>query len=178
MVRKAVEGVRAVNHVSHYIAAAGLLAMLAITLIDIIGRSVFNQPFSGTVEITPLLLVIVVFLGLAEAEHHGDHIAVDLVYSRCRPGVQKVLSAFAQALTVVVLFVLIVQIWRYAGVQQGGGYTTATLEWPIHWFVRIAALGMTMMLLATAVEIVAGFAGIDGPSDDTGFGPESDEVSP
>ena len=53
------------------------------------------------------------------------------------------------------------QLWRYAGVQEAGGYTTAVLEWEIHWFVRIAALGAALLWLATLVEIVAVVARLD-----------------
>lgn len=161
MLRRVVGSIRFLNRVGHYFAGAALLAMLALTVVDIVGRSLFNSPLSGTVEVTPLLLVVVVYLGFAHAEHQGDHVSVDLVYTRVGPRAQRVADLVARSVSLVVLGVVTWQLWRYAGVQEAGGYTTAVLEWEIHWFVRIAALGAALLWLATLVEIVAVVARLD-----------------
>ena len=132
-----------------------MIAMLALTVFDILGRWLFNSPVAGTVETIPLLLVIVVYLGFAHAQHLGDHIAVDLVHSRLGARSQHVLSIFSHVFSLVVLGLVTWQLWKYAGVQQRGGYATAVIEWPIHWFVRIATLGSALLWLATLAETVA-----------------------
>ena len=147
--------VRRANRAVHHIAGAAMIAMLALTVFDILGRWLFNSPVAGTVETIPLLLVIVVYLGFAHAQHLGDHIAVDLVHSRLGARSQHVLSIFSHVFSLVVLGLVTWQLWKYAGVQQRGGYATAVIEWPIHWFVRIATLGSALLWLATLAETVA-----------------------
>lgn len=150
-----VEFVRRANRVAHYIAGAALIAMLALTVVDILGRWLFNSPVAGTVETIPLLLVIVVFFGFAHAQHMGDHIAVDLLFSRLGARSQHVLSIFSHIFSLAVLALVTWQLWKYAGVQDRGGYATAVIEWPVHWFVRIAALGSALLWVATLAETVA-----------------------
>ena len=166
--------VRSLNRWAHHLAGLALLAMLAVTVVDIVGRSVFNSPLSGTVEVTPLLLVMVVYLGFGHAEHEGDHVAVDLIYLRLGPGAQRVARIIARTISVVVLAVVTWQLWQYAGVQRDGGYTTAVLEWPIHWFVRVATAGAALLLVATVTEIVADALRLDRP----GPGGDGDRAGP
>ena len=147
----------------HYVAGAALMAMLLITVVDILGRWLFNSPLSGTVETIPLLLVIVVYLGFAHAEHQGDHISVDLLYTHLPRRAQHLSSILSHVFSTIVLVLVTWQLWKYAGVQQRGGYSTAVIEWPIHWFVRIAAAGAALLLLATVTEVIAEICGI--PAD-------------
>jgi TRAP-type C4-dicarboxylate transport system permease small subunit len=165
--------VRTFNRIVHYGAGLALLALLVLTIANIIGRDVFNSPVEGTVEVTPLLLVMVIYLGFAHAQHLGDHISVDLMYAHLGPRSQKASSVFSYIFTVVILVLLTRQLWRYAGVQERGGYTTASLEWEIHWFVRVATVGAALLLVATVVEIVAEVLGLD--PDDTEAANGTDE---
>ena len=41
-----------------------LLVMMATTIVDVIGRYIFNSPLSGAGELTELILVSVIFMGL------------------------------------------------------------------------------------------------------------------
>lgn len=177
----AVGAIRRANRAVHHVAGAALIAMLALTLFDILGRWLFNSPVAGTVETIPLLLVIVVYLGFAHAQHLGDHIAVDLVFSRLGARSQHVLSVFSHIFSLAVLALVTWQLWKFAGVQERGGYATAVIEWPIHWFVRIAALGSALLWLATLAETVAELFGSGaqdvereaGPVTGAGREPES-----
>ena len=154
-VDNAVGVVRRVNRTLHHIAGAALVAMLALTVVDILGRWLFNSPVAGTVETIPLLLVVVVFFGFAHAQHMGDHIAVDLLFSRLGARSRRVLSIFSHIFSLAVLALVTWQLWKFAGVQDRGGYATAVIEWPVHWFVRIAALGSALLWVATLAETVA-----------------------
>ena len=76
---------RGFNTITHYLAGAGLMALLFLTVTDILGRSFFSRPVPGTVELTSMMLVFVVFLAVAHSEDMGDHITIDLIYERVGP---------------------------------------------------------------------------------------------
>jgi TRAP-type C4-dicarboxylate transport system permease small subunit len=165
-IEKAVGGVLSINKAAHYTSGAVMLVMLGITVLNILGRWLLQSPVGGTVETIPLLLVIVVFLGFPYAQHCGDHIAVDLLYSRLPKGVQNRLSVGNHIFSLLVLAFVTIQLWKYAGIQYQGGYATAVIGWPIHWFVRIAALGSALLWVATAAETVADLIGLERESSD------------
>jgi TRAP-type C4-dicarboxylate transport system permease small subunit len=52
--------------------------MLLMTL-DVTLRNTSGRPLAGLVDWTELLLVLMVFLGIAEAQRTGEHVAIDVV---------------------------------------------------------------------------------------------------
>lgn len=83
--------------------AAGLLllALMFLTVADVVGRSVFGQSVLGTVDISTLLLVTIAFLGLASAEIDGKHVSVTLVEARFGHRNRMVLSGIRAVLLLV-----------------------------------------------------------------------------
>src|SRR5690625_4847312 len=59
-----------------------LLVLMVLTVVDVLGRSMFGQSVLGTVDISTLLLVAIAFLGLASAEIDGRHVSVTLLEGR------------------------------------------------------------------------------------------------
>ena len=60
------------------LACALVLALTAITLLDVLGRDLFNKPLSGATELTELLLLGMTFLFYPRIAWSGSHITVDL----------------------------------------------------------------------------------------------------
>lgn len=63
------------------LAGIALIAMLALVLIDVAGRTIFLSPVRGTLEIVSfILLPIVVFGGYTIAHQRDQHMRMTLVY--------------------------------------------------------------------------------------------------
>ena len=56
------------------------------TFCDVVGRYVFNSPFTFTVEFTQLSMGLIVYLGVGLTTHDRGHIVVDVVTLRL-PGI-------------------------------------------------------------------------------------------
>lgn len=56
-----------------------LLAMVALTFADVIGRRLFGQPIYGANDITEHLMALVVFAGLPLVTAAGAHLTIDLL---------------------------------------------------------------------------------------------------
>ena len=72
---------RWVSSVENWLNIAGVILIMGIMLMTVTGvvsRYFFNQPLIGTVDITELAMVGVVFLGLAFTLRVGGHIRVEL----------------------------------------------------------------------------------------------------
>lgn len=138
----------------HYAAGLTLLVVLGLTVADITLRTGFNDPISGTVEVTALLLLVLVFLGVAYSEDLGDHIAVDLVYERIGPRSKQILDVFAGLLSVFVMGLMAFQIYHFALRQRDAGAETPVLAWPLWPFALVAAFGSLLYALAIASKLI------------------------
>jgi TRAP-type transport system small permease protein len=60
-------------------ASAILLGMMALTVVDVIARYVFNRPLRGAFEVTELLLLVLIFAGLPLVSLAEEHAVMDFV---------------------------------------------------------------------------------------------------
>ena len=56
-----------------------LLAMMALTTIDVVARYVFNRPLRGAFEVTELLLLVLIFAGLPLVSFTNEHAVMDFI---------------------------------------------------------------------------------------------------
>lgn len=62
--------------------AVGILAIMTLVVVDVVRRKVDGGSIPGANEYAEILLVLVVFLGLAEAQRQDSHISVEAVLTR------------------------------------------------------------------------------------------------
>lgn len=146
--------VRLFNTLLHYAAGLVLVGLLALTVADITGRTVFNNPVPGTVEVTSLLLVVLVFLGLGHSEDLGDHITVDLLYVRSGKSLKLILDVFADILSVFVIAAMAFQLYHFGLRQQDAGAESPVLEWAVWPFVMIAAAGSALYAVSIGFKLI------------------------
>jgi TRAP-type transport system small permease protein len=147
--------IRAVNKALHYVAGALIVAVMLFTVYNILGRWLFNTPFRGTVELTQLAMLAIVYLSFAYAQQQDDHISVDLLYQRFGARGRAVLDVIAAVLSVGILGLLAWRLYAYSGILQAGGRTTAARGIPLYPFAYVAIVGAVafiLALLASAVE--------------------------
>jgi TRAP-type C4-dicarboxylate transport system permease small subunit len=146
--------IRRVNRWLHYIGGITLVALMMITVVDVVGRSFFDRPFRGTVELTEMAMIVIIYLAFGYAEHEGDHISVDLVHRQLRRVPQLVLTVFNGAFGVAVIGLMTWHLYQFAGRLQTGGYTTAVLKIPQGPVALISVAGAAMFVLALATTAV------------------------
>lgn len=90
-------------------AAAALASMVALLVINVVGRYIFNRPFMGTVEIVQVLLVITVFFSVAHTEVRKAHIIFDEAVSRFPRAAQTIVMS---AVSFISAAYFILMAWR------------------------------------------------------------------
>lgn len=90
------------------IAGLCLLALVLLTVADVVSRNVQGRSILGTVEISTVLLVAIAFLGLGAAEITGKHVSVSLIEARlprlARLGLSLVRVLLLAALGLLLIF--------------------------------------------------------------------------
>ena len=59
------------------IAALALFAIMMLTLVDVSGRKAISTSVPGSLELTELLMVVVIFAGLPLVSLRGEHVVFD-----------------------------------------------------------------------------------------------------
>ncbi|MDQ2093126.1 TRAP transporter small permease [Rhodobacteraceae bacterium 10Alg 79] len=108
-----------------------LLAMMGLTVCDVIGRYLFNSPIKGASELTELLLCAVIFVGLGAVSLAEDHVTVDLLTEKMPQAVHPSRQALTGALSGLILVVIAWRLWIYADQIGGYGGQTTNLGIPI-----------------------------------------------
>src|SRR5207253_3109449 len=60
-------------------ASAILLAMMLLTVVDVVARYIFSRPVGGAFEITELMLVVLIFAGLPLGSFSDEHAVMDFI---------------------------------------------------------------------------------------------------
>ncbi|MEZ5817609.1 MAG: TRAP transporter small permease [Hyphomicrobiaceae bacterium] len=79
-------------------------ATLIVTLVvvaDVAGRAIFNAPLHSATEVSELLLVVLVFLGLAGAQQKRQNYAIDVASRHLPVGLQNLLETLGYVFCLV-----------------------------------------------------------------------------
>ena len=95
-------------------ASAVLLAMMLLTVVDVVGRYVLNRPVRGAFEVTELMLVVLIFAGLPLVSYGDEHAVMDFVDRLLGPDAQRVLWRAIQVACGAFMFLLAWLLWGKA----------------------------------------------------------------
>jgi TRAP-type transport system small permease protein len=151
---RVIAGTRMLNKLLHYVAGAVAVALMFTIVLHVLGRQFFARPVPGTVELTQMAMLVMVYLGLAYAEHEGDHISIDIVYTHLPRTVQLVLSVITGLFGVLVMAVVAWRLYDFTGVLERGGYTTAILKIPQSPVALVGVVGMVFFIFALLTSVV------------------------
>lgn len=126
------------------IGMAIFVAMVGLTFVNVILRYIFNRPLDATVELTELMMVIVVFLGLGYSQLTKTHVIMDIVIDRLRPRPKLVMEGFANLLSMVLFGVI---IWQTALYAIHTSNITPVLSIPINLFAGLVPFGSLLLLI-------------------------------
>jgi TRAP-type C4-dicarboxylate transport system permease small subunit len=132
------------------IAAVALFAIMTLTLVDVSGRKLFSQSVPGSLEVTELLLVAVIFAGLPLVSLRGEHVVFDSLDPLLPPWLRRVQQMVVDALCAAALAGIAWLMWVKAGQLGEYGETTAQLKMGLAPFVH------AMSLLCAVTALVHG----------------------
>lgn len=95
-------------------AAAILLAMMLLTVVDVIARYVFSRPVRGAFEVTELMLVVLIFAGLPLVSFSEEHAVMDFIDRVTGVRGQRVLRRAVEAASAAFMFLLAWLTWLRA----------------------------------------------------------------
>lgn len=141
-----------------WLGMAAVAAMLFHVVTEVVSRGLFNTPLRGTLEISSYwYLGGIAFIGMWLAFVHNEHISVDLVTARLKPGAQWVMYLFGAAVTFIFLaLVFWFSIEAAFDAMAKGEYIGADRVpvWPIRFMVPIGVGAFLISLVAQAIQVI------------------------
>jgi TRAP-type C4-dicarboxylate transport system permease small subunit len=137
------------------VAGTGILAMMLLTCADVFLRYFFNAPIEGALDVTEMLMVIIVFFGLAYCGWTGGHVAVDLMYTMLPHRVVVPLAIAVHATGAVVMLAMAWESLQTSFTFMMTGETPMTVmvpKYPFIWVVAFGALSYACVLVYKTVR--------------------------
>jgi|GEM_PF-368355 len=129
---------KSIERVLAILAGIALFIMMILTFVDVVGRYGFNKSIFGTSEMIEVLMVVVIFAGVAFVTTSDQHIKVDIFapwISRVAPGLHRwVVHIFS----LVIYAGLTYELGRHMFDSLFSGKRTAVLDFP-QWVMPGAA---------------------------------------
>ena len=102
--------VNTVTRVCSTVAAFWAMALAFLILWDITGRTFFNAPFDGTIEIVANSMVSILFLQLPYTIYRGAHLRTTVIYQNLNELGRRLID----------IFVAVIGVWFFWSVAIGG----------------------------------------------------------
>jgi TRAP-type C4-dicarboxylate transport system permease small subunit len=159
------------NHIFRIIDYVGAVCVGVLGLMtcgNVLGRYLFNAPLQGSVDYTENVLVVIVAFGLAATTAAGEHISVDVLFTKFSSAWQHILNA----VTVFISFVIFSALaWRglVAGLESITTHETmmTMVNTPIYPFRLILAIGFISCVVALLRQMIQLFRSKTGDSPES-----------
>jgi TRAP-type C4-dicarboxylate transport system permease small subunit len=122
------------------LAATALFAIMALTLVDVSGRKLISTSIPGSLELTELLMVVVIFTSLPLVALAGEHVVFDSLDPWLPGWLKRVQQAVIDVLCAAALAGLAWLMWSKGSQMTEYGDTTAQLRLPLGVFVHMMGL--------------------------------------
>jgi TRAP-type C4-dicarboxylate transport system permease small subunit len=110
------------------VCAAALFGIMALTFFDVVGRKLLDNSIPGSLELTELMMVGVIFGALPLVSLRGEHVTFDSLDSHLPAGVRRAQSVLVHLVCAASLLALAWLMWDTGSQFLQTGETTAQLK--------------------------------------------------
>ncbi|RXK00242.1 C4-dicarboxylate ABC transporter permease [Arcobacter sp. CECT 8986] len=110
----------------------GVILMALNTIINVIGRFVFNHSFFFSAELNRILIILITFAGMGYAARRGRHIRMSAIYDALPKKLKKIFMIFICLITSFVMFSLFYFSLDYINKLIISGRILPSLQIPVY----------------------------------------------
>ena len=129
------------------LAGSALFGIMALTFADVLGRKFLDNSIPGSLELTELLMVVVIFAALPLVSERGEHVEFDSLDPYLPAWVRRAQAVLVNLLCAAVLGAVAWLMWKTGGQFLENGETTARLKILKAPFIY----GMSVLCAVTAI---------------------------
>ena len=128
------------------LAGLALMAIMVLTFLDVSGRKILSHSITGSLELTELLMVVVIFGALPLVSLKGEHVVFDLVWNSVGPRVRRAMRIAGHLMIGSLAAIALPGSWDYVRFMAREG--TPVLGLSFQWVF----LPFVLLLLALVVR--------------------------
>ncbi|MEW6667178.1 MAG: TRAP transporter large permease subunit [Thermodesulfobacteriota bacterium] len=133
----------------------GILALMVLLITaDVVLRYAFNRPIKGSYEVVELMLVVIVYLGLAFVQIKKAHISVNMVTDKLSPRAVSILESATYLLCLGIFVLITWQCAVKAEVLRSDGTTSDLLLIPNYPFMWVVVFGSALLGLVFLKDLL------------------------
>jgi TRAP-type transport system small permease protein len=132
---------------SGLLAGSALFAIMTLTFFDVLGRKFLNNSIPGSLEMTEILMVVVIFAALPLVSERGEHVEFDSLDPYLPQWVRRAQQVIVHVVAAGLLLGLAWLMWETGTQFAGNGETTAQLRIPKAPFIY----GMAVLCAVTGI---------------------------
>jgi TRAP-type C4-dicarboxylate transport system permease small subunit len=147
-----ISSLRRMSYGFGFLGSAIALLVAAMTLVSVIGRSMFKAPIPGDVEITQMGIALAISLCLPWCQLKGANIIVDFFTQKTSERSQRWLDAMGCILLAAMYALL---AWRTAVgavAVESAGETTMIISLPMWWAYACLAPGLALAAVIALLQ--------------------------
>lgn len=141
------------------VAGVILFAIMVVTVIDVVGRYVFDAPLPGAFEITQFLMAGLIYGALPSVSRQEGHITIDLLDPVTPTLLVRVRQILINSIVFICLAIISWRLWILAQKINAYGDVTEYLrmpEAPIIYFMAILSMVATVVVLSNIFRYLRG----------------------
>lgn len=156
-------------------AGVALFFVMWLVVANALSRKLFNQPITGTLELTEALMPVVIMLPMAFTQMHRGHVRVLMLIDGLPPTVRRALHVMALIISCALFAWVSWATWGYAMRSLRVGETAwGIVRFPI-WPTKVAiSLGAALLTIQFLLDIVKVAFISDDPPEDFSATPEEE----
>ena len=161
--RKVEKIIRLIIEACGIIGVVILLAMMMMTVSDVIMRYFFRQPIIGSTEISVTLMGCVVFLGIGWCALNDGHISVDIITGKLSKRGRVLLNGFDNIVTLVLALIITWRSFVEALSVKDMEVTSPILGIPRYPFVFVTSFGFFLLFSAVLILFIKNIKSVKDP---------------
>ncbi len=133
-----------IQRLEETVLSLSILLIAALTITNVIARSVFNTSLASTEELCQFLIVVVTFVGLSYAVGQARHIRMSALYDALGQRSRKILMLIICATTAALMFFVAYHAVEYVLLIKRLGSVSPVLQTPLYLVYAVAPFGFVL----------------------------------
>ncbi len=137
----------------NFLAAAFIMGIMFLGVANVVGRTIFNQPVRGYVDIVEISITVFAFLALSYCQKLGGHIRMEIIIGKFKGRFLWVTETIGTLIAILVVVILLVYTWDHFMRAWSIGDSTMDIDivlWPSKLMVPFA---FTMLIIRFGINL-------------------------
>lgn len=138
----------------NYLAGYFILGIMFLGVVQVVGRSVFNQPVRGYVDIVEVSVTVFAFLAISYCQRLGGHIRMEIIIGKFKGRSLWIVEVLGTIVMMGIILVLLTYAWDHFLRAWEIGDSTMDISIPLWPSKFMVPLAFTLLMVRLCIQLV------------------------